>query len=80
MTEVQFFSATYYGVTRHTTAEANTDLLLPGMWAFGKERAKRTCRRTSNLVLQLPFSFTLLEEVFFRFIQVLLKPSIGNSL
>lgn len=71
----------------HTTAWPHTLQLklaqicsLPVKWAFGKEGTEKTCCRTSAVALQLPFSFTLLDEVFVRFIQVLLKLNIGNSL
>lgn len=71
----------------HTTAWPDTRQLkltqiccLPVKWAFGKERGKRTYCRTPTIALQLPFSFTLLDEVFIRFIQVLLKPNMGNGL
>lgn len=40
MTELQLFSATYYSMTRHTTAEANTDLLFDSEADFCKREGK----------------------------------------
>lgn len=67
MTELQLFSATYYGMNRHPTAESNTDLLFASEVGFWPGEGKENLLQNLYCYVTTAF-FILLDKVFNRFI------------
>lgn len=57
MTEVPLFSATYYGMTWHTTAEANTDLLFASEVGFWQGEDKDDLLQNLYCCITMAFFF-----------------------
>lgn len=66
-TEWQLFSATYYGVNRHPTAESNIDLLFASEVGFWPGEGKENLLQNLYCCVTTAF-FILLDKVFNRFI------------
>lgn len=68
MSELQLFSATYYSVSRHTTAEVNANLLLAREAGLCQRERKEDLLQNLCRYVRTAFPFTFHDEVFNRFI------------
>lgn len=68
MTELQLFSATYYSVNRHTTAEVKADLPLVREAGLSQRERKEDLLQNLCCCVTTAFPFTFHDEVFNRFV------------